>query len=312
MGMKFYNIVGEEETSDLKTKLARRRKGVREIYPLKMTKKNGDDIWLMVAAAPIYDRNDSYVGALSMLTDITRLKEVEDSLRRANESATIYLDLMAHDLNNMNQITMGYLEMADEKLQSEKNITVEDRSLIEKPLEEIKRASELIKNVRIIQQSKGEGAILKPVDLGAIIKDIIDTYSEIPEQKVTINYKGSRGCFVMANGFLRDVISNLVGNAIKHSGGSVAIDIDVGSVMKNDKRYYKVSIADNGPGIPDNIKEQLFHRLVRGRTMAKGSGLGLYLVKNLVENYHGQVWVEDSVPGDHTKGAKFVVMLPAA
>jgi signal transduction histidine kinase len=40
-------------------------------------------------------------------------------------------------------------------------------------------------------------------------------------------------------------------------------------------------------------------------------GLGLYLVKSLVESYHGSVWVEDRVPGDHTKGSRFVVMLPA-
>jgi signal transduction histidine kinase len=50
--------------------------------------------------------------------------------------------------------------------------------------------------------------------------------------------------------------------------------------------------------------------MLKGDSKAKGIGLGLYLVKSLVESYDGQVWVEDRVPGDHTKGARFVVMLP--
>lgn len=50
----------------------------------------------------------------------------------------------------------------------------------------------------------------------------------------------------------------------------------------------------------------------RGNTKARGKGPGLYLVKKLVDDYHGAVWVEDRVPGDYAKGAKFVIMLPVA
>jgi signal transduction histidine kinase len=75
--------------------------------------------------------------------------------------------------------------------------------------------------------------------------------------------------------------------------------------------YYRVVVEDNGPGISDNIKSRLFTRFSRGDTKTRGRGLGLFLVKSLVEDYHGKVWVEDRVPGDYTKGARFVVMLPA-
>ncbi len=70
-------------------------------------------------------------------------------------------------------------------------------------------------------------------------------------------------------------------------------------------------VEDNGPGIPDDFKGQIFHRILRGTTNAKGMGLGLYLVKSLVESYGGHVWVEDRITGDYTKGVRFVVMLPA-
>jgi signal transduction histidine kinase len=73
-----------------------------------------------------------------------------------------------------------------------------------------------------------------------------------------------------------------------------------------------VTVEDNGPGIPDGFKGRVFNRMLKGNDKSKGMGLGLYLVKSLVESYRGHVWVEDRVPGDHSKGAKFVAMMPVA
>ncbi len=79
---------------------------------------------------------------------------------------------------------------------------------------------------------------------------------------------------------------------------------------ENGRRYYFVSVEDNGPGIPDAMKDVIFDRFRRGNTRAHGTGLGLYLVKTLVESYGGKVMVDDRVNGDPTKGTRFVVMLP--
>jgi signal transduction histidine kinase len=88
--------------------------------------------------------------------------------------------------------------------------------------------------------------------------------------------------------------------------------VKVEPVNENDQKYYRCSVEDNGPGIMDELKSQLFNRFKRGATKAHGKGLGLYLVRTLVEGYHGRVWVEDRVHGDYRKGARFVIMLPAA
>jgi signal transduction histidine kinase len=73
----------------------------------------------------------------------------------------------------------------------------------------------------------------------------------------------------------------------------------------------EVPVEDNGPGVPDGMKGKIFNRLQRGNTKARGMGLGLYIARALVESYGGSVEAEDRVPGDHTKGAKFLVYLPA-
>jgi signal transduction histidine kinase len=129
----------------------------------------------------------------------------------------------------------------------------------------------------------------------------------------SIRFAGNGQRRVIANRLLHDVFSNLVGNAIKHSNGNgIDINIKLENAIENGKNCQRVLVEDNGPGIPDDMKDSVFNRLQRGDTKARGLGLGLYLVKSLVESYHGRVWVEDRVKGDHKKGSRFVVLLPAA
>ena len=77
------------------------------------------------------------------------------------------------------------------------------------------------------------------------------------------------------------------------------------------KIVIKVNIIDNGPGIPDSLKIQIFKRFEKGHDH-KGSGLGLAIVRSLAEKYGGWVYIEDRLKGQPEKGAKFVVVLPKA
>jgi signal transduction histidine kinase len=116
----------------------------------------------------------------------------------------------------------------------------------------------------------------------------------------------------MANALLKDVFLNIIGNAIKHSTGPPVINIRVEKVADREKTVCLVAIDDNGPGIPDGLKSRLFNRFEHGGTPSSGKGLGLYLVRKLIEGYGGRVWVEDRVPGDYRQGSRFVVALPVA
>jgi signal transduction histidine kinase len=90
----------------------------------------------------------------------------------------------------------------------------------------------------------------------------------------------------------------------------VVVDVSIGEFFVDYRRYWCVSISDNGIGIPDSKKNMVFGRFVKGEETAHGSGLGLSIVRAVVEAYHGMVWVEDRVPGDHSKGSVFRVALP--
>lgn len=247
-------------------------------------------------------------------TDITERKQAEESLKNAKEQAELYLDLMGHDINNLNQSAMGFLELALQTLETDRKIGLDEKVLIEKPLKSMKNSSALIDNVRKLQRLITEGVMTMPIDLNELLKTL-DIHSLIPgDRQVAINVEPIPHYLVDANELLKDVFTNLLNNAIKHSAEELplTINVKVEPVTENSRAYYKCIVEDDGPGIADELKGKLFHRFQRGKTSAHGKGLGLYLARTLVEGYGGRVWVEDRIPGDFSKGARFVVMLPAA
>lgn len=101
---------------------------------------------------------------------------------------------------------------------------------------------------------------------------------------------------VFANQGIFSVFDNLVSNAVKHGGASeVRITI-------TEKQKVIVKVEDNGKGIPDRILKGIFEK---GFTTGKGSGLGLYIVRKLIESYGGDIRAEKT-----DKGAVFVIELP--
>lgn len=250
---------------------------------------------------------DSLAYGITALRDRARRNLAEKELENAKNQAELYLDLMGHDINNMNQIGIGFLELALNTL----SLNDEARNLIAKPLEALESSSRLIDNVRKLHRLKDGSLRFRLIDVGHVIREIIPKYSHISGREISIKYTADCSCQVMANELINDVFSNILGNAIKHSSGSLTININLSKITVNTKGYCKVIIEDNGPGIPDDMKEKLFSRFERGNTKASGKGLGLFLIKTLVEDYNGKVWIENRVPGDYHKGCKFIVLLPS-
>jgi signal transduction histidine kinase len=245
--------------------------------------------------------------------EIIERKRAEEELAEARAQAELYLDLMGHDINNMNQVGMGYLEVALETLKEDGRIEEKDIDLLEKPLQSIQDSTRLIDNVRKLRSTKSREHQLQAIDLKDVLLGVKEQFSKANGRHVTINYTPVEG-HVLATGLVKDVFVNIVGNAIKHSDSDKPLEINITQlhIYGTDESYHKVIVEDNGPGIPDELKTRIFNRFERGYTKAKGKGLGLYLVKTLVHDFNGRIWVEDRVQGDHTKGARFVVMLPSA
>ncbi len=225
------------------------------------------------------------------------------------ESAEFYNDLMAHDINNINQIIMGYLGALSDSGLSEQ----EQKGYVEKALSAVKRSAKLIENVRKLRQIQEIEPEQKAIDLTDILKASIDTVrADHKDKEVEINYIPSEeNQYILADSFANDIFVNILDNAIKFTPSTkVAIGIGVEDYAKNGKEFYEISVEDRGRGVPDEAKEAIFKRFHKGHKYMKGSGIGLYLVRTLVSRYGGAVWVEDRVKGDHTQGSIINAIIP--
>ncbi len=195
------------------------------------------------------------------------------------------MDIMGHDINNLNQIAMTNLEM----IKDDASLSQPGRKSVNDSLNAVKGSAEIINNVRLMQRiSEGKQGREK-IDVNALINECVAEAPKPEGKKVNINYAPGKAMIVQATPLLKEVFRNLIDNSVKYSGNEVNIDINASDEQRDGKKYYVITVADNGFGIPEDIKPRLFARFQRGTTKAHGKGLGLYIIKTLVEMFGGSV-----------------------
>jgi PAS domain S-box-containing protein len=263
----------------------------------------GKPIHLSVKITPLKDERGWAEGLLCLLEDVTEKKRLEREIINANNIAEFYLDLMGHDIINANSIAVAYLEL----LSMDPGLREEQRDAINKSLSAIRRSTALIENVRKLRESKETGREFKIKDLSEVLTAAIRAVKEnYSDREIEVNYT-PREMPVLADDLIRDLFLNLLDNAVKFNASSrVVVDV----VAEELEDSWKIGIIDRGRGVPDTMKELIFNRFEKIGDGVRGSGIGLYLVKTLVDKYGGRVWVEDRVKGDPSKGSAFYVTLP--
>jgi signal transduction histidine kinase len=158
----------------------------------------------------------------------------EELLENSKNESQVYLDLIGHDINNLNQISLGYLEM----FLDSPRLDVNDRMLLGKAYDAIQNSSQVIYNIRNVQRVRLGENRLQTVDLSKVIMDVKTRYAHVRGRNVTINFIPVDGCYVKANDIITDVFCNIVGNAIRHSPPEkpLFIDIDITNVKDNDHK----------------------------------------------------------------------------
>jgi len=275
----------------------------RGILEYRFRGKDGQYRWLSDHFTVNSDAQGQPLFRSGVVRDVTGQKQAEEervqlgnALESAHRETSLYLDILTHDIRNANTVSLMYADILIEELEGA------EKEYARKLKASIDRSTEILRNVATIRRLHENQISLKSVDLDRVIRMDI---AEIPT--ASIRYSGSP-CLVRADDLLPEVFANLIGNAVKHGGPGV--EITVRTEEKNGS--VQVSVEDTGPGIPDSQKARLFNRFERGQTKASGQGLGLYIVRTLVERYRGRVWVEDRVAGHPEEGAAFRLTLEKA
>ncbi|KUG19794.1 hypothetical protein ASZ90_010471 [hydrocarbon metagenome] len=220
-------------------------------------------------------------------------------LEAAHREANLYLDIMTHDIKNAENVSGLYIDLLVDMLDGEV------LEYAKKLRGSIQKSIEIINNVSTIRRIHQDTAQLKPARLDPVIREEIAHFPGL-----RIAYEGC-SAVVEADDLLPEVFSNLLGNAAKFGGPDVGITIRV-EELEDLEALVLVSVEDTGPGIPDELKDTIFHRFERGPGLVSGEGLGLYISRKLVERYGGRIWVEDRVGGRPECGAVFKILLKDA
>lgn len=241
-----------------------------------------------------------------------KLAQRNDELSRLNATKDRFFGIIAHDLRN----PIVALQMADRQVGQlyEKGWEAEVREVVGNISDTAGRLSGLLDNLLQWALSQSDAIELKrePLLLAAAAADIVGLYQPAAAyQNITLENTINETTTILADpNALQTILRNLVGNAVKYSGGQEATTT-VTLAHHREGEMDVISVRDQGPGLSDDVRDQLFQLHRKSGTTGRrthGTGLGLILCRDLAELHGGRI----SVASEAGKGATFSVWLPAS
>ncbi len=291
----------------IEEKTTERQKGKSDAYELYITKKDKSKRWWLISGAPKYNDKGELVGSIGIHLDITEQKETQSklqnsmqSLELANQDLKDFAHVVSHDLKAPLRSISGLIQILQEDYRDK--FDEDGQQIVEDVINRTEHMDELIGGIlsySSVQKSEEKKTFFHS-------KDIIDKllkYIEFP-QHISLEIEGDFPSLNMNPTHFQQLIQNFITNAIKYN------DKEQGKVKlssgQNDKFYY-FAVQDNGRGIDQRNQEKIFNMFQKFDAEGKSSsGIGLAIVKKIVELYQGKVSLQSEVG----EGSTFTFYLP--
>ena len=241
----------------------------------------------------------------TMRRDIEDRRRKEDQLRRSNEELERFAYVASHDLQEPLRKVAGFTALLQKRYHGRLDKDADE--IIQYAVDGATRMQMLIKDILAYSRVGSKELHRVPVDANATMELVKSDLGEpIKERKALVTWEPLPTVRVDASQ-LRQILQNLVENAIKYHHPSRRPKVHVRA--HEDGNAWHFEVRDNGQGIPDDKREEIFgiFRRLHGQDQP-GTGIGLAVAKKAVERHGGKIWVE-SRPG---KGSAFHVLLPRA
>ncbi|WP_435101885.1 sensor histidine kinase [Halarchaeum sp. P4] len=303
-------VLDPDALFDHRAVLAERKAAARAVLPYVLLvpdaqreatealRRDHPDLWRLVdgvVSVPI--RQYEFGGRVESLL---RLRAQSQTIAARERELEILNRVLRHDIRNDMMVVLGWLGMLRDDASDEQLPT----------LDRIEAAADHVVELTLIaadiaRTMTGDEAVpLRPMSLTTVLREEVEK-CQVAFSAAHIEFVADPPeVTVVANDLLGSVFRNLLNNAVQHN---TADRPEVTVRVEEREDTVCVIVSDNGPGIPDAIRDRLFVTEVKGLE-SSGAGMGLYLVGALTTTYGGDVWVED----DETRGATFVVELPLA
>lgn len=304
MGAPLEGFVPKEDRPLLASHLERRRKGLREQYDLRLRRKDGGDLWVIVSAAPLASAGGEYAGTFAMITDITARKKAEADLARSNTDLEAFSFSVSHDLRAPLRSLQGFSKALLEDYSGVLDITGKDYAL--RIAAAADRMDVMVSDLLDYSRLTRAKLELGTVDLESEVRHVLSQMAEdLRKREATVNVKWPLPEAMGERQALRRILSNLISNASKFVAPGVKPSVLLWVEPRDG--WVRVWVEDNGIGIAPDDQERIwrvFERLHGDDTYA-GTGIGLSIVRRGAEGMGGRAGVESS-PG---QGSRFWVEL---
>ncbi len=245
-----------------------------------------------ITYVPLIGEQSRLLNIIGTVRDITKF-------RQADELKSTFISVISHELKTPVALIKGYVStLRREDAEWDPQIVQDSLEVIE---EEADRLAGLIENLLDASRLQAGGMILKHNDLAlpVLAQRVAERMqTQTTTHTISVDFPENFPVVFADENRVQQVLTNLVGNAIKYSpGGKIIIRGEIRP------EQVIVSVSDEGPGIAPEDIPHIFDRFYRAPDMArhtKGAGLGLYLSKSIIEAHGGRIWV-DTVPGQGTR-----------
>ena len=260
---------------------------------------DGDWNWIRDVGKIIeHDENGEPVRAVGIHLDVDERKKYERTLKRQRDNLEVLNQVVRHDVRNALQPVIAYAGVLREYVDDDDGDEIR-RKILEAGREAVDITQTAGEVTKVLLRSETDRT---PIAVRPILEAEVDGMRSSHDRAIIAVEKRLPDAEALADDMLESVFRNLLNNAIVHNDKQLP-KVEVSATA--DDGVVRIRVADNGPGIPDDRKEQIFDEGERSLD-SEGTGLGLYLVRTLVDRYGGDVWVEDNDP----EGSVFVVELP--
>jgi signal transduction histidine kinase len=244
-----------------------------------------------------------------------QLKEKESILEKANEELKSldrlkdeFINIAAHELRTPIQPILTLTEIIRSKIED-----TQQRELLDSVIRNANRLHRLTEDILDISRLESQTLKLNKdqFNLSDLISDVVQDYRnqiEKDDNNITLLYESKKDInfFVEADRYrITQVISNLLNNAIKFTKEEGTVSVKLEKKKEDNQQEVLVSVKDSGTGIHSDILPRLFSKFAT--KAEKGTGLGLFISRSIVEAHGGKIWGENNIDG---KGAKFSFTLP--
>jgi two-component system phosphate regulon sensor histidine kinase PhoR len=258
--------------------------------------------FLQVSGTVLHNSEGEKIGALVVLNDITRLRQLENIRRE-------FVANVSHELKTPITSIKGYIETLQEGALEDKENAIKFLEIIAKQADLLHALIDDLLSLSKIEQEAERGEMqLVDEKVRRIIEDAIASYeTRARERRIRVTLQCKDEVVVKANArLLEQAVGNLLDNAIKYSEAGSSVDIEV---VKN-KKEVAIAVRDHGGGMaPEHLSRlfERFYRVDKGRSRELGgTGLGLAIVKHIIQAHGGRVAVESTLG----KGSTFTLLLP--